>query len=301
MSCGRRSPTGSGSGSTSRRSGTSPRARRGRSAVARRSPPIPPAFARRMGGRAGTSWPRGSRTRASAMGAVVACRDRALPCDRAARRDGLGRVEPPRRRHDPRVREGARRPRRTDRRSSRTTSSRRQALALGHRLAVDPFEPSHGDRRAAPPAASSTTRSRQSRRKKNAGPGEAGLDAAARGARGAARHRRAGRRHGPCPRRAVASPIASSAARSAAATARSSRSGAASTRGTGSPRRRDRDVAFDATVRAAAARAGRRAQRSPSAKRTCAARCVSTGFAVRGLLRRRQLATRSTPTGSSRR
>jgi magnesium chelatase subunit D len=132
-------------------------------------------------------------------------------------------------------------------------------LALGHRVAIDPFEPSTGIderllRRVLDDALEAETT-----QKKNAGPGEAGLDAPLEKLEA-----RPGIVELDVDTARVLDAPSPPDRLERGAIGRRDRSLVALRRGKYSrPRiagRRDRDVAFDATVRAAAARAGRRAQ-----------------------------------------
>ena len=132
-------------------------------------------------------------------------------------------------------------------------------LALGHRVAVDPFEPSTGiDERLLRRVLDDALEA-ESTQKKNAGPGAAGLDAPLEELEA-----RPGIVELDVDTARVLDAPSPPDRLERGAIGRRDRSLVALRRGKYSrPRiagRRDRDVAFDATVRAAAARAGRRAQ-----------------------------------------
>ena len=159
---------------------------------------------------------------------------------RAVRRDRrlvvrMGVGEPPRGHHDPRVRQGG--AALAGRAGPGADVFEAASLALGHRIAFDPFEPSRGNRRA---AAEARARRRAGRQKKSAAhDGDGGVDAdldVVEGApdvdviaRGAARMLAW-----------IAAATGASAGRSAGAPARSSTAAPASTRVTAPPSARPR-------------------------------------------------------------
>ena len=232
-------------------------------------------------------------------GCSRACAFRTASTRRSGRSSSrLGRRQPPRRHHRARVRQGAS-PRSTAARTWRPrTCGRPPSLALGHRLAGDPFAPDAA--LPTPPAIDDAldagARGRGERQKKRR-PHD--------GVPGAALGRRAERARPPSSEvsvdpRAVSSASAAAATRSSgrgSAGARASlvsrRAGQATSRHRlAEPRRRDR--AFDATLRAAAVRGGRT---SPIAfePRTCVARSASTARRLRRRASWSTTATRCTP------
>ena len=180
-----------------------------------------------------------------------------LPRHRAARHR-LGRREPPRRRDDPAVREGAGGARRAHRGRARGPARGRRARARSPRRRRPVRARPRAGRTA--PAAHPRRRSRRGDdRKKSGGPGEAGTDTELEELEG-----RPGVAELEVDAERVLDRPVSPDRLERGAIGRRDRSLVALRRGKYSrsrlAARRDRDVAFDATVRAAAARAGRRAQ-----------------------------------------
>ena len=134
------------------------------------------------GGPGGRSPPPGRTSRArspsacvpaEALLAEVAVPERLYVGDRRARAAGRHR-QPSRRHHGPRVREGGGGARRAQPRCARATSSTPRELALGHRLAVDPFAPAPSVTRTDIERGCSTRSSTSGSKKKSAPPGEGG-------------------------------------------------------------------------------------------------------------------------------
>ena len=250
------------------------------------------AFTRRSRPRSRPAW---ADAQAELAERVAAARERArrrfaLP-ERSTRRSrrlvvGSGVDEPPRRHHDRRVREGARRARRARRGRARTTCSTAAELALGHRLARRPVRAGAAGRAAGAPAPARRRARSRGDPKKSGGPGEVGPELESR-PDGASRPSRASRSTRPRCSAATAAATGSSAAR----LGRRARSLVGLRRGKYTRHRLarpgDRDVAFDATLRAAAVRggAGRRSRSRPEDLRRQGPRA---SLAVQRLLRRRQ-------------